>query len=430
MGVFKSLCNGAKKILEHEVAKQIVVDPLANLVVDSSKEIVTTVGSYIVQSFIGSFQKSIEFEAEAFYGNEMEQAFYNIMARWNNMERKSKFCFRSKNTKDYMLADGYHNMKYRRWNVVLIIETVLNKNDIRRTKYTVIGYDFSNQFIKQFHKDLIDEVNKLRNISPCSRMLRTMTILGAVDYGVDTFEREIYKRPEDTVFLPESIKNKIKKTLNKFIQNKQFYIDNGIPYSLNILLYGPPGTGKDTIVKMIASMYNLTITYITEADYQKVPKVFDEINKHDYITEFTRNGLIVLSDVDKYPALINEANIDVDSDEDKNFLTKQKNSSLFGKMINILDGYGSDGGRIIVMTTNHIEKFSKAFIRPGRIHLLLEIPYVTKEVFIEFYQRYFKEPLPEQFELKSDTLTIAEMQNDILLEYTAEEFIEKYICIK
>lgn len=430
MKIFKSLCNGFQKVIEHDLVREVVTNPLTNLVVDSSKEIVTTVGSYVVQSFVGTFQKSIEFEAFSHYGNQMEQAFYNIMGKWNNLQKKSKFCFRSRELKDYMLADGYHNLKYRHWHVVLIIETNRNKDDIRRTKYTIIGYDFSNKFVQQFHQDLVNEVNLLRNISPLAKMIRTMNI-SSDEYGVYSYNKDIYKRPENTVYLPLELKNKIKKTFNNFLNNKEFYIKNGIPYILNILLYGPPGTGKDTIIKMLASIYNLTLTYVNEVDYTKIPKLFDQILENEYIDEFTRKGIIVLSDFDKFPALVNESNIDFDKSDEKNIITKQKNSSLFGKMINIMDGLGSDGGRIMIFTTNHIEKFSKTFIRPGRIHLLLEIPYITKETFIEFYNRYFKEfPLPENFELASDNFTIAEMQNDILCEYTNKEFIDKYIRIK
>ena len=428
MSVFKSLCNGVQRVFEHEVVREIVTDPLANLVVESSKEIVTTIGSYIVQSFVGTFQKSIEFETRGYY-NEMEKAFYNIINRWNKLQTKSKFLIKNDEITNYKLAEGYHNLKYRNWHIVLIIKSERTKDDCRRTKYTIIGYDLSNNFVTQFHRDLKQEINLIRNVSPLSKFIKTRN-MSMNQYGINSYDADIYKRPEQTIYLPKDIKNKIKKTFNNFINNKEFYIRNGIPYQLNVLLYGPPGTGKDSIVKMIATMYNLSIAYINEVDYSNIPKIFDEIQDSAYHREFCNKSLIVLSDFDKYPGLIDEANIDFDKN-DVNMSTKAKNSSLFAKMINIMDGLGSDGGRIIIITTNHIEKFSKTFIRPGRIHLLLEIPYLTKEVFGDFFHHYFKDTeLPEQFELTSDKFTVAEMQNDLLCEFKSQEFIDKYIRIK
>lgn len=43
------------------------------------------------------------------------------------------------------------------------------------------------------------------------------------------------------------------------------------------------------------------------------------------------------------------------------------------------------------MTTNHIDKIYKALIRPGRIDICLEIGYITKKLFIEFLNVYYKD---------------------------------------
>ena len=42
--------------------------------------------------------------------------------------------------------------------------------------------------------------------------------------------------------------------------------------------------------------------------------------------------------------------------------------SLSG-LLNILDGVASQEGRVLIMTTNHIEKLDKALIRPGRVDM-------------------------------------------------------------
>ena len=53
--------------------------------------------------------------------------------------------------------------------------------------------------------------------------------------------------------------------------------------------------------------------------------------------------------------------------------------SLSG-LLNALDGVASQEGRILIMTTNHIEKLDSALIRPGRIDLRLELNYADSEL--------------------------------------------------
>ena len=137
--------------------------------------------------------------------------------------------------------------------------------------------------------------------------------------------------------------------------------------------------------------------------------------------------LFVVSDIDKYPFFINEeANV---SDDDKNAATiRDAYKYEFGRMINALDGIVSPEDRIIIMTTNHIEKFSPVFTRPGRVDLMLEIKPVKAYAFRKFTYDNYKVELPKDIKLKSDTLSIADLQFDTLyLKSTTDEFIKKYV---
>lgn len=180
-------------------------------------------------------------------------------------------------------------------------------------------------------------------------------------------------------------------------------------------------TGKDSIAKMIASEWNRNLYYITGGkNGQYIPSAITSDS------QTVMYPMFLISDIDKYPFLINEPEINIENNEAKEEQLKYK--QLFASMINALDGVMAADGRIIVMTTNHIEKFSDTFLRPGRVDLKLEIGYVTPDVFRKYVYDYYGKVIPKDIELRSDKLTIAELQRDVVfMELSADEFINKYV---
>ena len=135
--------------------------------------------------------------------------------------------------------------------------------------------------------------------------------------------------------------------------------------------------------------------------------------------------LFSISDIDKYPSLINEPDIDMNKENAKDEMLAYKQT--FSSMINALDGILSGEGRIIIMTTNHIEKFSPTILRPGRVDLKMEIGYVTVDVFRKYVHDFYQIDLPKDIKLNRKDITIADMQSDVVfMRLTADEFIKKY----
>ena len=135
---------------------------------------------------------------------------------------------------------------------------------------------------------------------------------------------------------------------------------------------------------------------------------------------------MLISDIDKYPFLISEPDIDMEDSSLKEERIKQK--QIFGSMINALDGILSGEDRIIIMTTNHIEKFADVLLRDGRVDLKEEIGYVTPDVFRKYCHDFYNYDLPKDIQLVDTELTIAKLQTDVVFrKLSCEEFIAKHV---
>ena len=105
-------------------------------------------------------------------------------------------------------------------------------------------------------------------------------------------------------------------------------------------------------------------------------------------------------------------NIDIDSDidilnssSDEEGFTKRKKLNRFkkfilndqsnndklslGHLLNLFDGIRETPGRIIIITTNHVDQIDPALKRPGRIDIHLKMDYINFSTFSEMIYNYY-----------------------------------------
>merc|ERR1719270_3036209 len=218
----------------------------------------------------------------------------------------------------------------------------------------------------------------------------------------------------DNIFFPE--KEKLIKKIQFFNNNESWYMKHGTPYMFGLLLHGEPGCGKTSTIKAIA---NMTKRHIVSVPLKNVKTISDlyaalyggkinrtsiPMNKRLYVLEDidcaglddimkkrspskNSSGLEVLEENDA------NNNKDEKKDEDK-VKPKQAEKSSEIKLSDLLEAF--DGvlemkGRMMVMTTNHLEKLDPALIRPGRVDLSLEFKRCTKSAIGEFFETFFPE---------------------------------------
>jgi SpoVK/Ycf46/Vps4 family AAA+-type ATPase len=222
----------------------------------------------------------------------------------------------------------------------------------------------------------------------------------------------------------------IRKRVNFFLNNKRWYEEKGVPYTLGLLLHGVPGAGKTSTIKSIAKdtnrhvlnirlSPNTTVSQLNNLFYSsQVHVVQNGVNKMYDIPIDKR--IIVLEDVDCLTDVVLERSSEECGDTPSQKETQKHTSTLeFGGLppmdlmgggtsdnekvslstvLNILDGVLEQPGRILIMTSNHPEKLDKALLRPGRIDVIVHFDFCKKHEIKEIVEAFAEVKVSPQIE--------------------------------
>ncbi|KAE8682409.1 putative ATP binding protein [Hibiscus syriacus] len=202
----------------------------------------------------------------------------------------------------------------------------------------------------------------------------------------------------DTLAMDSNLKEEIKNDLIKFSTAKDYYVRIGKAWKRGYLLYGPPGTGKSSMIAAMANLldydvYDLELTAVKEnAELRRL--LIDTSNKSIVVIEDIDCSLDLTGQREKKKAE-NEGKDDDLSDpitkKTKEDEKKESKVTLSG-LLNCIDGLWSScgGERIIVFTTNYVEKLDPALIRRGRMDKYIELSYCCFDAFKVFAKNYLE----------------------------------------
>jgi hypothetical protein len=290
-------------------------------------------------------------------------------------------------------------------------------NKIEKIKIVLYSNKSSISDIKLFVENITN--NYLENIATSrhnKQFVYTLTKTKFEDYIYECWNETIFEssRSFDNLFFEQ--RNYALRKIDFFLNNKAWYFEKGIPYSLGIGLYGDPGTGKTSFIKALATYTKRHIIVISlkliknKADLETFffERIYNVDNKKNPI-DFS-NKIIVFEDIDCVGNIVhnratnnnnNNSNSNIESSQTNKLVEVLSNTlSLNGEkngesditlddILNLWDGIRETPGRIMVISSNHYDKLDPALVRPGRIDLTLEMSLVTRQIIKELYEKWF-----------------------------------------
>jgi len=341
-------------------------------------------------------------------------------------------------------------------------ENASSKLESRMVKFTITVFSYKSDVatIKEYVKEIRTEYSKYLEEKRRGKLF--VYALNNVEVHNDDDDDTVggwRETPHETMKSFDNIffeeKQEVLNKIKFFVENKDWYRRNGVPYTLGIALYGEPGTGKTSIAKALATYLNRHIIEMSLARIKTKKQLNDFYFETQYNNANDKNAIgfdkkiILFEDIDcvgdiilKRKSKSNKPAEDIDSidgsedfdefidtplpssgpltPEDKvkreiakatKYVLKKMGSSegcstmgpiasshqqeniTLDDLLNLWDGIRENTGRIMIITTNHYDKLDPALIRPGRIDMALNLGNASRQIVAEMYLHYYGAPI-------------------------------------
>ncbi|CAK5271627.1 unnamed protein product [Mycena citricolor] len=282
----------------------------------------------------------------------------------------------------------------------------VQSGEIHITMYT-LDMSLINEFVEEARVIYV-EVNKphvvvhLTNSRYAGHPSRTWTTV-----------KHKMQRSLDSVILPPGRLESLMEDVRGFLGTEmlQWYIDAGIPHRRGYLLYGPPGTGKIHSIHDICTgrsskprdIFTLArVVLVRLSDLHGYHPSESFLSVDDSFLEraaaaIPKNGIFLIEDIDCAFPSRNTSDAEAASAAASEMRlgvpfgihARTQLSVTLSGLLNVLDGVGSEEGKLFFATTNHIERLDAAFLRPGRIDVKIEYELATGQqagaLFLKFF---------------------------------------------
>lgn len=215
------------------------------------------------------------------------------------------------------------------------------------------------------------------------------------------------KRPLHSVILDSGLSSFMLDDIKQFLLKANWYSDRGIPYRRGFLLYGPPGCGKSSFITALAGELGLNICILNLS-----AKSISDLTLNQLLNNAPQRSIILLEDIDVAVNMPQRPDtVDANGIPHSAYYTSHL---TFSGLLNALDGVAASEGRIMFMTTNHIERLQPALIRPGRVDVQIKVDTASTYQIETLFKKFFpgEDELCAQFlqKVPNKSVSMAQLQ--------------------
>lgn len=335
--------------------------------------------------------------------------------------------------KDKVLLPGLTNGKITYKDSIIEYNHILHKDDNNKIKTIYIndgcsGTDtlLTELILKNESKDILielcDEAKKIgdeKRKKNKEKSEETIRVYYYNEYWQLLNKRP--KRPFETIYLKEGIKDKIHNNISIFFnkETRSDYLSFGIPYKNVCFLYGIPGSGKTSLIDALASEFSCDIYILpingNNIDDSTIMSALSTMRNNRDEEEETKK-IILIEDIDCMFENRKEG------DTQRNKLTLQG-------LLNCMDGFTSLEGSLMFITANNPSCLDDALIRSCRVDLKIELgfadKYQTENMFNTFLPEQ-KDKFTEFYDnIKNKKYTTAMLQELLFFNRNCNNILDK-----
>jgi len=453
-----------------------------NTIVIEGKRSCTTSGYSYTQCISSSYSNRFKAIWHYIIANiEKNNTIYKIKEAHSNFQSSTNENESKKQNLDIFIVFQNKHFKLDE-NIFVKAEMELEENRDEKDKLSsktdkitinIYSYVYSLSYLVKYIDNITE--NYLSSIKNSRTNQRYIYFLDKLKFGdeettLDCWREDIFEsaRTFKNIFFDGKVE--LLEKINYFLNNREWYYEKGIPYSLGIGLHGPPGTGKTSFIKALA---NLTGRHVVQMSL-KMFKTKRQLEQFFFECTYNANNekgsirfdkkIIVFEDIDCIGDIVIDRNIINNKNLLKNSSSNKRSKKCdetvkfsdiiqginemhneAGKVtvtnlnddqpitlddiLNLWDGIRETPGRILIISSNHYDKLDPALIRPGRIDITHEFSNASHHVISDIYFHLFGNyiDLNKLKKIKPYFYSPAEIINIYVSNKNEEDFMKRII---